>query len=120
MACHQHRLGVHRSAQGEPPLGGGIDHGRHIFWPQGQLRRTRRRLLAGQHGSLLALIAAWVAGQHHGVAMASQVGCPALEVAGVIPQPVGNHHQSIWRRSRSGWLEHHQSQRLRAMANDDF
>ena len=120
MARHQHRLGVHRSAQGEPPLGGRINNGRHVFRPQGQLRRTRRRLLAGQHGSLLALIAAWVAGQHHGVAMASQVGCPALEVAGVIPQPVGNHHQSIGRRSRSGWLEHHQSQRLRAMANDDF
>ena len=73
----------------------GINHSRNIKGPQAQLIGPRRGRMAREHLPLLTDVAAWVAWQQHPVAMAGQVGGPAFEALWGVPEPMGDHHQTI-------------------------
>ena len=60
---------------------------------------------------LLVLVAAWMARQHHRIALFGQALAPALEVLGAIPKTMGDHHQAAW--GAAAGLHHHQLQRFR-------
>ena len=94
MTHHPNRTDVERATGQKTFLLHGIEQSGHVQRPTAQLLRSRRRTVPGQHPLLLAVIAAGMLRQQHGVAVFSQDLAPALERLRLIPETVGDHHQA--------------------------
>ena len=94
MANHHHTAGIHPGNTTQATCFQGIHYRFEILRPQGQFLRPWRRCLARQNLLLLGLIAAGMARQDHGVALARQEGSPSLKAGRPIPKTMGHKHQA--------------------------
>ena len=94
MTHHRNSLCVQASALHQTARLDSIEQSRDIQWTQTKFLRSWGRPITGQHRLLLTEITAGVVRQKHGVTLGRQHLAPSFKRFRVIPEAMGNHHQT--------------------------